>query len=344
MPYLRNCWYLAAWSDEVGDELLERRLLGDSVLIYRLADSSVAALSNRCPHRFAPLHLGRRIGDTVQCPYHGLQFGSDGRCIANPQGNRATPSAARLHRYPVIERFGAIWYWPGDSSLADTSAIPDLSFLTDDRSINVHGYLHTEANYQLLSDNILDLGHADFLHPTSLGSGAASRAKIAVRQDGDSVFCGRWMPNDVQGPLMNALFGREGPVDAWMDVIWHPPSIMTLVFGLTSVGASRDEGNETLNLHVMTPETEESTHYFWASTRNFRTDDDILTAQLRAGVADAFANEDGPMIEAQQRMMGTTDLWSLDPVLLSSDAGPVMARRTLARLIEKEASAQSAKE
>ena len=306
MPYLRNCWYLAAWSDEVGDEFLERRLLGDSVLMYRLSDGSVAALSNRCPHRFAPLHLGKRVGDAIQCPYHGLQYASDGSCIANPQGNRATPAAARLHRYPVNERFGAIWYWPGDPSLADPSAIPDLSFLTDARSVGVHGYLHTEANYELLSDNILDLGHADYLHPTSLGGGAASRAKITVKQEGDSVFCGRWMPRDVQGPLLNILFGREGAVDAWMDVTWHPPGIMVLVFGLTSVDASRDEGNETFNLHVMTPETESSTHYFWASTRDFRTDDDVLTAQLKAGVADAFANEDGPMIEAQQKMMGTT--------------------------------------
>src|SRR3546814_3960656 len=101
MPYLRNCWYLAAWSDEVGDEFLERRLLGDSVLMYRLSDGSVAALSNRCPHRFDPLHLGKRVGDAIQCPYHGLQYASDGSCIANPQGNRANPAAARLHRYPM---------------------------------------------------------------------------------------------------------------------------------------------------------------------------------------------------------------------------------------------------
>src|SRR3546814_15899713 len=88
-----------------------------------------------------------------------------------------------------------------------------------------------------------------------------------------------------------------------MDVTWHPPGIMVLVFGLTSVDASRDEGNETFNLHVMTPETESSTHYFWASTRDFRTDDDVLTAQLKAGLADAFANEAGPLIEAPQTMM-----------------------------------------
>lgn len=43
------------------------------------------------------------------------------------------------------------------------------------------------------------------------------------------------------------------------------------------------------------------------------------------------------MLEATQRMMGkTSDLMSLRPVLLSVDAAPMRARRTLARAIAEE--------
>jgi vanillate O-demethylase monooxygenase subunit len=50
-----------------------------------------------------------------------------------------------------------------------------------------------------------------------------------------------------------------------------------------------------------------------------------------------FASEDKPMVEGQQQLMGTTDLWSLRPLLLAGDAGAVRVRRMLERLIKEEA-------
>jgi len=61
-----------------------------------------------------------------------------------------------------------------------------------------------------------------------------------------------------------------------------------------------------------------------------------LSKQLYDGVTAAFTLEDKPMIEAQQEMMGTTDLWALKPVLLAGIPASVMARRVLAKLIEAE--------
>src|ERR1700685_74986 len=78
--YLRNAWYVAAWSDDLGDEkLIGRTILKQPIVFYRKADGHVAALDDRCPHRFAPLHMGKVIGgDRVQCPYHGLEFDPSG--------------------------------------------------------------------------------------------------------------------------------------------------------------------------------------------------------------------------------------------------------------------------
>ena len=86
--YLRNAWYVAAWSDDLLDgQLLPRTIMKEPIVLYRKSDGKVVALEDRCPHRFAPLHMGKIVnGDCVQCPYHGLEFDASGACVLNPHG------------------------------------------------------------------------------------------------------------------------------------------------------------------------------------------------------------------------------------------------------------------
>jgi vanillate O-demethylase monooxygenase subunit len=128
--YLRNAWYVAAWSDDlVEDKLLARTILKESIVLYRKADGSPAALQDRCPHRFAPLSMGKILpGDRVQCPYHGLEFDQSGACVLNPHGAKNIPSRARVRSYPVVEKHKAIWIWMGDRA-PDHAKVPDFSVL-----------------------------------------------------------------------------------------------------------------------------------------------------------------------------------------------------------------------
>ena len=87
----------------------------------------------------------------------------------------------------------------------------------------------------------------------------------------------------------------------------------------------------------MTPETQETTHYFFAATRDFAVDDPELNARIAAGRVKIFSEEDLPMIEAQQNRMNGQEFWSLKPALLRSDEGAVRARRKLDEMIRKEA-------
>src|SRR3982074_931860 len=82
--YPLNCWWVAAFSDEVGEALLGRGLLDTPVLLYRTAAGRAVAIEGRCPHRAAPLSLGCRKGDEIQCGYHGFTFGPDGACTKIP--------------------------------------------------------------------------------------------------------------------------------------------------------------------------------------------------------------------------------------------------------------------
>ena len=60
--------------------------------------------------------------------------------------------------------------------------------------------------------------------------------------------------------------------------------------------------------------------------------------QMRETIDNIFTNEDEAMIAACQHRMGTSDLFSLKPVLLPGDAPAVRVRRVLQDLIAKETS------
>ena len=127
--FLRNYWYVAAFGHEIGRNLLARTILGDKIVFYRTEDGSPIALANRCCHRQAPLSMGRLIGDTVECGYHGLTFDPTGEGLMVP-GQKKIPSGAKVRKYPVAERWRWIWIWMGDPDLADETLIPDHLYLS----------------------------------------------------------------------------------------------------------------------------------------------------------------------------------------------------------------------
>ena len=98
VPFLRNTWYVVTVADEMkGGELMHRTIMNEPIAFYRKEDGGIAAFTDRCPHRSVPLSMGKLLaGDRVQCIYHGLEFGADGKCILNPHGSGKVSDA--LHR------------------------------------------------------------------------------------------------------------------------------------------------------------------------------------------------------------------------------------------------------
>lgn len=326
--FVQNRWYQFAWADElVDDGVLTRQLCGIPMVAFRTESGTLAVLDNRCPHRFAPLSEGKREGDLIECPYHGLVFNSAGQCVRNPHG--AATSTLAVASFPVLERYKAVWVWVGKDE-ADESLLPDLSFINaapETAQLRLHTAV--AANYELLADNILDLSHADYLHASTLGSGFNTRARSTVEEHGDH-FSIAWRTDSDDAP---PAFNIESPAKLWTEVDWYPPALMVLRAGGHPVGKP-DKGIDTLNLHNMTPETATSTHYFSCNTRNFLVDDAEFNVFMRKQLIQAFQVEDKPMIEKVQRQMGTPDLWSLGPKMLPIDKGAVLARRRVANLIE----------
>lgn len=341
MTYLRNCWYVAAWDSEVlSTRPLARTLLDEKVVLFRDANNTAVALADRCPHRFAPLSMGSFCEGKVRCAYHGLQFGSDGKCVHNPHGNGNIPAAAVIRAYPVVERYSAIWIWMGDPANADDALIPDYSGLDPETAYVAKDYLYAKANYVLETDNIMDLSHIEFLHPETLGSDAVRSADSSVEQIGNTVWSRRLTHNESLPVFLQQAFrlGPDDRVDRWMDVRWDPPANMLLLSGVTPTGTPARETPSAHNVHFFTPETDSTTHYWFAFgfPKSMGEGAREEAQRATAGVRIPFETEDLPMLEAQQKNLKQVNFWDERPVLLAGDAAAVRARRVLDMLLARE--------
>ena len=113
----RNAWYVAGRSEDFGRDLRALRLFGEEIVFFRRGDGGPVALEDACPHRKLPLSKGALQGDRVVCGYHGLTFDGSGACVAAPTQNGAIPKRARVHSFPLAERYGFVWIWAGDPAL-----------------------------------------------------------------------------------------------------------------------------------------------------------------------------------------------------------------------------------
>lgn len=337
-PYLMNAWYVAAWSTEIGRSLFSRTLLERPILLYRKENGDAVAISNVCAHRFAPLDMGKLVGDTVQCPYHGLRYDGTGKCVLNPHGDGMIPPRMTVGSYPLVERHGMIWLWMGDAKLADPAKIPDFSCHVDPELAMVGGVIEMKANYELITDNLLDLGHAEFVHEGILSSDAITRSKLQTIQNGTTIYANRWCPNGAPAPAWAGLLeGQPASVDHWLYMRWDAPANMLLDAGVTRVGDTRENGAWVYGTDILVPKDQYTTYYFWAVTRAYSINDAAAGEMWRMSVKGAFEGQDQVIIEAQQRVLGSRSFEEAHPVMFSIDSGAQRARKLLSKLIAEEA-------
>lgn len=343
--FIKNSWYMAGWSEELAvGKLLAITIIEQPLVLFRDEGGQVFALQDRCPHRFAPLRLGAYVpSGRIRCGYHGLEFNGSGQCVANPHGQGAIPTAARVNAYSTTERQGMVWVWMGVQEKADSSEIPDFSEVTAEVAHVARRYLRIKANYVLESDNILDLSHIQFLHPGTLASASVANAVPKIAQEGNTITSRRVIAGDQLPPFLEQTFQIPSGVraDRWLDVRWDPPASLLQTISIGVSGSPRADAVTIRIPHIFTPETRSITHYWFASciARGSFPDGERRVQAHVEGLTRPFATEDRPMLEAQQEVIGDSDFWGLGPVLLRSDEAAVRARRLVDKLIHQESDA-----
>ena len=336
--FLRNCWYAATWSKDLGRGPFARTLLGEPVVMYRKENGEPVALADRCCHRAAPLSRGVCIGDRLECGYHGLQYDADGRCVLVP-GQSTVPPGARVKSYPVRQKWNVIWIWMGTAEAAEEALIPDLPWLDDAGWIATPGHFHMKGHYQLIIDNLLDLTHVIYLHKNTIaGDPAEAITPTKTRRLENGLSVGRWMIDIAPPPLFAEAGGFDTNVDRWQQVTWLAPSNIFLDIGCATTGTGAPDGDRSQGIsiwstHLITPETETTSHYHWAYARNFRLDDQDLTKTLYEGSRATFY-EDVEMIDLQQERLNGASLDGL--IDINADNAQIQARSILTELILAE--------
>lgn len=339
--FLKNAWYVGCTPDEIDGKPLGRRICGEKVAFFRGPENKVAAVEDFCPHRGAALSLGFVQDGNLVCGYHGLAMGADGKAASMPMQRVAGFPANKT--FPVVERYGFIWIWPGDPELADESLIPHLEWADNPDWAYGGGMYHLNCDYRLMIDNLMDLTHETYVHPESIGHHAIDKVPVNTVVQGDSIVTSRYMSNIVAPPFFQLQLRYNGMptdelMDRWQISRFTPPANILIDVGVAFAGkggfeAAREDKIGTIVVDFMTPETETSHWYFWGMARNWKPDDAEITEIIRQGQGKIF-HQDLAVLEAQQKNLSEYPGRHL--LMLNIDAGGVQSRRVLERLVKKE--------
>ncbi|MBI2728049.1 MAG: aromatic ring-hydroxylating dioxygenase subunit alpha [Polaromonas sp.] len=336
--WIRNAWYVAAFSNDLQHELLARTFMGEAVVMFRDTAGRAIAMADKCPHRGVPLSLGKLVDGMVRCTYHGIRINSEGQCKHIPC-QALIPAQARVATYPVADKHGFTWIWMGDAAQADAALIPDVHWMDDAAWTACGGYHHVGADYQLMNDNLLDLSHESFLHDRTIGNEAVAEAPVKTVVNAGEVRVHRDIFNCEPPPFYIKATGFTDRINRWHTTIFTPPSFNLIENGSYPANASKDHALERRVIHLTTPETATSCHYFWGVARAYQRDDAALTEFIRQQSSNTF-DEDKAMLEAQQRSLGGTG-GSAFPVSLCTDIGPIQARKLVQKRVAQEQLAQA---
>jgi len=340
--FLQNAWYVAAWETEIGNGPFARKILNEPVVLFK-TPNGVVALEDRCCHRALPLSMGQVVDDRLQCGYHGLEFDATGACV-NVPGQSQIPPGAQVRSYPVIQRWGWVWIWPGDPAKADEALLPDWWWLDSPEWKTTPGRNGTpmpvEGNYLLISDNLFDISHLTYIHSSSIGNDSIVDFPVKTERFDRRIVMTRLVPNRPPAPFYKKAGGFKGNVDRWIVTTSDMPGYIVNDAGSVEVGSGitpgavkEEDGVEMKVMNLPTPETETSTHYFYAHARHFKIHDPEWDEIYRTQFTQVF-EEDQRVLNAQQASMSLRpDAPAID---VNADAPNIQLRKMMDDLIAAE--------
>lgn len=307
--FAKNCWYMAVDADDVTQERpLGIKVAGEDIVLYRNSENKVVAMADLCPHRMAPLSIGRIEGDDIRCMYHGIRFGSDGQCKEVP-GQEMIPKVLCVKPYAVNEGHEWVWVWIGDQDKADLALLPDQHF-HDPKLFNVRkGSIPFEASYELFNDNTCDLSHVAYTHASTFaeqsGGDEFAQKKPTITLHERHVEVNRWMvgiPHPVLGCKVDfsSRFKHVLPGVFIMDLQYHPEGIAKKL----DFGAPPEELrplHHSATIQTMRPITETTSHFYFSIISHKWVSEEALDQDFE--FAKSGFVEDKAMCEAQQRMI-----------------------------------------
>ncbi|MGE3301497.1 MAG: Rieske 2Fe-2S domain-containing protein [Hyphomonadaceae bacterium] len=315
--FLRDLWYFAAPARTVKPGTLQRKmLLGEPVLLGRTKAGELFALRDICPHRAAPLSAGRIVEEgaaaTVECPYHGWRFRTDGACAAIPSlvdGQHADPARIRVARYPAAEQAGLVWVFMAADPRRPPAEIPpppDFAALAAGGKPKLVDRMVFDAHIDHAVVGLMDPAHGPYVHAQwwwrARHDLRAKEKRFEPRELGFSMVRHKPSGNSYAYAILGGAPETEItfrlPGQRWEDI---------------RAGATR-----VLALTCLTPLDEKRTEitqlFYW---------NHLLLSLLKpavAAAARAFLRQDGAMVNLQKQGL------DFDPALIWIDDADAQAK------------------
>jgi phenylpropionate dioxygenase-like ring-hydroxylating dioxygenase large terminal subunit len=241
------------------------------------------------------------------------------------------PLAGAPEAFPVLERDGIIWVFPGDPARAGDKLPPEHPWITQWWS--AVGYERIAARASLLIDNLLDLSHETYLHARGIGTAEVAETPIDVERRDDRLYVSRRMYGVACPPAFQASTGLPGPIDRAQEIEFFPPSFYVLH---ARVAAAGDTGHGLLNkvVYGITPETARATHLFYGIARELDGRDDVPEA-ARQSTQSRTVGEDKRALELLETVIAS-EPDAAPEVSIGIDRGGLLGRRMIAELVARE--------
>ncbi|XWS23736.1 hypothetical protein CRYUN_Cryun28dG0040900 [Craigia yunnanensis] len=292
-PRLKNFWYPVAFSTDLKDDtMVPIDCFEEPWVLFRGKDGNPGCVQNTCAHRACPLHLGSVNEGRIQCPYHGWEYTTDGKCEKMPSTRLLN---VKIRSLPCLEQEGMIWIWPGDDPPTATlpSLLPPSGF-----EIHAEIVMELPVEHGLLLDNLLDLAHAPFTHTSTFAKG--------------------WtVPSMVK--FLTPASGLQGYWDPYpIDMEFRPPCMVLSTIGISKPGKLEGQSTKECTthlhqLHVCLPSSRKKTRLLYRMSLDFAP---VLKHipfmhYLWRHFAEQVLNEDLRLVIGQQeRMINGANVWN----------------------------------
>jgi phenylpropionate dioxygenase-like ring-hydroxylating dioxygenase large terminal subunit len=261
-----NQWYIVLESKEVRQgKLVGVTRMGEKMVFWRDQQGKIACLVDQCPHRGVAFSAGKLVGDCVQCPFHGFEYDTTGRCALIPANGRTAevPKVFQAKAYPVRELHDYIYLWWGEPR-AEYPDLPDFDYMRDPKLVYGCTTDVWHAHYSRVIENQLDVVHVPFVHASTIGRGNKTvvqgpRYKVEELPGGEFMI-NIWSSNELERGQIPLKPSEVSPIDKHPQLQFRFPNIWHNWIG------------ETFHLFLaFTPIDEEHTKLYLRSYHSTKT-------------------------------------------------------------------------
>jgi 5,5'-dehydrodivanillate O-demethylase len=251
---LRRYWQPIAAASEMGERWTKRvRLLGEDLVLFKDREGRLGLIAEYCPHRRASLGYGIPTKDGIRCPYHGWEFGRDGRCLSQP--NESDKSAFRekvgTRAYPVEELGGLLFAYLGPEP---RPLLPRYDVFATEGTIRMLGRAMIPVNWLQIMENSVDPIHTEWLHGHHYEFVKEREGvKVAISARHEKIAFREFEYGITKHRL---LAGHSEDSDDWR--VGHP-----LVFPNMLAVGNGDENGRYYAFQIRVPVDDTRTQHFW---------------------------------------------------------------------------------